>query len=61
MALKVTPMPPLLELRCLEYPFASILMSRGYILSSSVNVGEAKRSQASCCELVFIGDKVSKK
>jgi hypothetical protein len=34
-------MPPLLELRGLEYPFAGISMSRGYILLSSANSVEA--------------------
>lgn len=60
MALEVTSIPPLVELRGLKYPFAGILISGGYILLSSVNIGEAQGTQASFCGLVFTDDDVGK-
>ena len=49
-------MPPLVELRGLEQPLASVLMSRGYVLLSSINVGEAKGDYAACSESVSAHD-----
>ena len=56
MALKVTPMPPPMELCGLEQPLASVSMSRGYVLLSSINVREAKGDYATCSKSVSARD-----